>query len=151
MKKILTTAMAALTLVGAGLASATPAAAHDWNGYGYGRHDNDAGVAIAGGIVGLALGAAIASHSNHYGYGGGYYSQPYYSSSYGYGSGYGSGYSSGYGYGSGYGSGYGQDSYYGSSYGSGYSQEGYSTCTSRRSVWDPYAGRYITRRYRYAC
>ncbi len=74
MKKIITGAMAALTL-GSG-AIAGPASARGWH------HDNDAGVAIAGGLVGLALGAAIASssHPHYYGgyYDGGYYYGPAY-------------------------------------------------------------------------
>jgi hypothetical protein len=65
MKKFITTSMAALTLAGTGLAAA-PASAHDWGGYGYRHHSDDAGYAIAGGIIGLALGAALASHHNHY-------------------------------------------------------------------------------------
>ncbi len=78
MKKFITASMAALTLAGTGLAAA-PASARDWNGYGYRHHGDDAGYAIAGGIIGLALGAALASHHDHYDrdhyrYG---YSQPY--------------------------------------------------------------------------
>ncbi|MHB8528155.1 MAG: hypothetical protein ACYC8V_01415 [Caulobacteraceae bacterium] len=114
MNKILTAGMAALTLGGSALAAA-PASAHEWGGYGY-HHDDDAGAAIAGGIVGLALGAALTSHNN--GYYNGYYSQPYYGGAYA---------------------------------GPGYYQQGYSVCTSRRTVWDPYVGRYIVQRYRYAC
>ncbi len=92
MKKILTSGLAALTLAGS-IAAAAPASARDWRGfYGY-RHDNDAGAAIAGGIVGLALGAALASHNGpgygpYYGgsyYGGGYYGPAYYGPPSGYG------------------------------------------------------------------
>ncbi|HEV2363266.1 MAG TPA: hypothetical protein VGS12_03605 [Caulobacteraceae bacterium] len=86
MKKLLTGGMAAFLVAGSGLATATSAAAQEWHhgwrgGYDY-RHDDDAGAAIAGGLVGLALGAALASGTNHYyGYG------PYYGPGY-YGPGY---------------------------------------------------------------
>jgi len=119
MQKIVTGAMAALTLAGTAL-SAAPASARGW--YGYRHHDDDAGYAIAGGLVGLALGAALTSHHDYYGYG---------YAPYGYG---------GYGYGYGY-----------SPYGYGYYQPGYAVCYARRSVWDPYYGGYITRRIRVAC
>ncbi|HEY2483129.1 MAG TPA: hypothetical protein VGI30_13175 [Caulobacteraceae bacterium] len=96
MKKLITAGMAALTLAVTGLAAA-PASARDWGGYR--GHGDDAGYAIAGGIVGLALGAMMASHHDHYdrdhyrysydgyGYNGPYaYSQPYgYEAPYGYG------------------------------------------------------------------
>lgn len=81
MNKILTAGMAALTLAGGALTTATPAAARDWNGYhgGYYRGDrgDDAGAAIAGGIVGLALGASLASHNGGPYYGGSYYGPAY--------------------------------------------------------------------------
>jgi hypothetical protein len=85
MKKLITGAMAALTLGGAAVAG--DASARGWYGY---HRDNDAGAAIAGGLVGLALGAAIASSSHpHYGpgpyYGGSYFGPGYYGPSYGYG------------------------------------------------------------------
>jgi opacity protein-like surface antigen len=85
MKKFLTTAVAAVTLAGAAAATATPAAAqHYRGGYGgyhgyYGGHDHhdNAGPAIAAGVLGLALGAAIASNHSHY-----YYDRPYYGGAY---------------------------------------------------------------------
>jgi hypothetical protein len=72
MRKFLTAAAAALTLVGGGLATAQPAAAAPWHG-GYWRGGGHwgAGGAVAAGILGLAVGAAIASP--HYDYGPGYY------------------------------------------------------------------------------
>jgi hypothetical protein len=105
MKKILTAGMAALTL-GASVATgvATPAAAqyhHGGGSYhgGYGYHGGNryygghyyhrgdsTGAAIAGGIVGLALGAAIAG-DHHRGYYDNYYGGPYYGGGY-YGGGY---------------------------------------------------------------
>src|SRR4051794_33069241 len=90
MRKALTAAMAALTLGGAVCATATSAEAqHYRGGYGYHgggyhgggryyRHDNG-GAAVAAGVVGLALGAALASNHN------GYYDHSYYAPSYAYG------------------------------------------------------------------
>jgi hypothetical protein len=95
MRKALTAAMAAITLGGALAATAAPAEAQYYRGgygghaygghYGgryYGHRDNDAGLAIGAGVLGLALGAAIASdHRGYYGgpyYSGGYYDYGYY-------------------------------------------------------------------------
>jgi len=78
MKKIITGAMAALTLASAAIAG--PASARGWYGY---HRDNDAGAAIAGGLVGLALGAAIASSSHPHYYGAPYYAPAYYGPGYG--------------------------------------------------------------------
>ncbi len=72
MKKILTGALAALTAASALAISAAPASARDWDdrgGWGW-RHDNDGGAAVAAGIAGLAIGAAIAGDHPYYG---GYY------------------------------------------------------------------------------
>lgn len=89
MRKALTAAMAAITLGGAISAAAAPAEARDWGhrggsgGYGgYGGHDyhgghHDNGAAIAAGVVGLALGAALASNSHSY-----YYDRPSYRADY---------------------------------------------------------------------
>ena len=64
-KKIVTGALAALTL--GGVAIAGPASAEGFHGgYHGGGHGDRAGVAIGAGIVGLALGAALAS-SHDYG------------------------------------------------------------------------------------
>ena len=41
--------------------------------------------------------------------------------------------------------------YYGPAYGPGYYGPAYGACVSRRSVWDPYIGRYVVRSFRYAC
>jgi hypothetical protein len=111
--------MAVLTLAATAL-TAAPASARDWGYYGYHHHDDDVGYAVAGGLVGLALGAALSSHHDYYG-------------------GYNYGYAP-YGYGYGY-----------RPYGYGYYQPGYATCFARRSVWDPYYGGYVVRRFRYAC
>jgi hypothetical protein len=120
MNKMVTGAMTALTLAGTAL-SAAPASARDWGGYRH--HNDDVGYAVAGGLVGLALGAALSSHHDYYGGYGGYGYAPY-----------------GYGYGGAY-----------RPYGYGYYQPGYATCVARRPMWDPYYGRYVTRPVRYAC
>jgi len=120
MRKTLTAAMAAITLGGAVCATAAPAEARGYYHGGYGghyyRHDNGGAVAAAG-IVGLALGAALASdhgYRHSYGYG------PYYSSYYG-------------------------PAYY------DYGPPVYRVCESERWVWDPYIGRRVPVRTRYAC
>ena len=98
--------LAALAMVAGSTAASAQSYRH--GGYYGGRHHhgNDAGVAIAGGIVGLALGAAIAgNHNDRYdrgysrydrGYGYGYYAPPppppRYYGGYGYGPRYGYGY-----------------------------------------------------------
>ena len=121
MKKILTTAVAAVTLAGAVAATATPAAAQHYRGgyggyhggyYGGHYHHDNAGPAIAAGVLGLALGAAIANNGHSY-YGGGYYGGPYYSD---------------YGY-------YGPP----------------RLCYSTHWVWDPYIGRRVPMRDSYPC
>lgn len=89
MRKALTAAMAAITLGGAVVATAAPAEARPHGGYyggyygGHYRHDNT-GAAVAAGVVGLALGAALASNSHSY-YDRGYYAPGYYAPGYYYG------------------------------------------------------------------
>ena len=60
MKKILTGALAALTLGGVVLGGATEASARDWD------HHGNGGAALAAGIAGLAIGAALASGDHGY-------------------------------------------------------------------------------------
>lgn len=145
MRKFLTLSLAATTAISA-VAFSTAASAYDYGSYRNhysSRHDNNdvAGAAIAAGVIGLVLGAALASSSNdhHSYYDNGYYNRGYSN----YGGGYGSyGYSQPY-YGSGYGSygggyGYGQQPYYGGGY-------GYQRCYTTRS-WDPYYGDYVSHR-----
>jgi len=154
MRKSFTALVAALVAGGAVAATAAPADARPhggWRGGHYGGyynghrhhgHDNDAGVAIAAGVVGLALGAALASgYDNNHGYYGRSYSQPYYGSGY---------YSRPYG-----GAYYGRPYTYPSGYYRGYPDYrggyGYRTCTSRNWVYDPYIGRRVLVKQRYAC
>lgn len=85
MRKLLTAGLAALTLTSslaaAGAADARPPGYYGDRYYGdryyggrdYRRHRNDDSDAIAAGIVGLALGAALASGSNGRRYDRGYY------------------------------------------------------------------------------
>lgn len=148
MRKSLTTALAAMTMVGGVLASATPASAEH---YGYGGYRNQrsgsdkAAIAVAAGIAGLALGAALSGKSTGR-------------------SGYGSTYSSGYSsrsnpYRNGYdynprndnygGDYYGRDDSYGGDY---YArQSAPAVCTSRERTYDPYTGQRITIERRYVC
>jgi len=87
MKKIITAAMAALTLGGAAMASAVPAQAepHGYYHGGYGYHGGyRGGDALLAGVAGLAIGAAIADSGRpHY-----YAPSPYYYGGRGYYSGY---------------------------------------------------------------
>jgi hypothetical protein len=89
MNKLLTAAIAAITLGGAVNATATAADARPYGGHGYygGHygHDRGYGGAALAGIAGLAIGAAIASDHPHYYRG--YYGGPYYGDAY-YGPGY---------------------------------------------------------------
>ncbi len=71
MRKFIAGSLAALTFAGA---IATGSAASAQQRY---RHHNDHGDAVAAGIAGLAVGAAIASsNNNRYGYRDGYYYGP---------------------------------------------------------------------------
>lgn len=63
MNKVLTKAVLGATLAATALTAAAPADAQRYRRYHH-RGDDGTGAAIAGGIVGLALGAAIASSSN---------------------------------------------------------------------------------------
>lgn len=76
MKRIAAGALAALTLAGGALASATPAAAQPWHGPHRGGWGP--GVAVGAGLLGLAVGAALVDHPHQaYGYGP-YYAPAYY-------------------------------------------------------------------------
>lgn len=118
-----------LKKVGLGLAAvatlavtATPADAQRYRHY---RHGDRTGAAIGAGIIGLGIGAAIASSNRGY-YGNGYYSgysDPYYGGYSSYSDPYYGGYSS-------------YDPYYGNGYGYTY------RCTTHRQ-WDPYWRRWV--------
>jgi hypothetical protein len=87
MNKILTAAIAAITLGGAVSATATAADARPYAGHYYGGHygGRGNGAAIVAGVAGLAIGAAIASDHPRYGYGyggGPYYAPAYYAGGY---------------------------------------------------------------------
>ncbi|HLI67392.1 MAG TPA: hypothetical protein VKU90_13605 [Caulobacteraceae bacterium] len=86
MRKILTTGLAALALAGTAVGGATPATAQsfhhgfrgDFRGFrGRGFDRDDGGIALAAGVIGLGLGAAIASDHNYYYGPGPYYGDPY--------------------------------------------------------------------------
>jgi hypothetical protein len=138
MRKSLTAAMAALTFGGAVAATAVPAQArpHDdygyngYNGYDRHRHSNNTGAAVAAGVLGLALGAALASSNGNHNSG-------YYSRGYAYNEPY-------------YGNRHYRGDYYRGGYGYG-SDYGYSTCESSRWVWDPYIRERVLIRSHYAC
>ena len=141
MRKLITSAMAAVVTAGAVLAAAGPANAD--RRYYRDRRGNDDAVAAAvlGGVAGLALGAALSDgrrRDRGY-YDNGYRYDPrhdgYYRGNRGY-YGRGPGY---YGRGSGY---YGRGGYY---------DRGYRTCVTRDRVWDPYIGRRVTVERSYAC
>lgn len=88
MRKFLAASMAALTFAGAigvGAASAQPYRYRDYDRH---RHD-DAGAAVAAGIVGLALGAALANGGRGSYADGYYYGPPRYAYNYYYGPRYG--------------------------------------------------------------
>jgi hypothetical protein len=116
MANVLKKSLIGLAAVSTIAVTASPADAQ-YRRYRHHRGD-DAAVAIGAGIIGLGIGAAIASGNNGY-YGRGYYGNGYYGRGYGYDRGY------GYGYGYGY---------------------GRRHCVTRRE-FDPYWGRWVRVRY----
>ncbi len=141
MRKFLTTALAAAMLAGPILAAATPASADRYRDHGYRHHRKDsdkAAIAVAAGIAGLALGAALSSRSNgRPTYGSGYSTRSY-------------PYSNGYDYDP------RDDSYGGEYYGRGYGyDDSYrrapAVCTTTERVYDRYSGRRVMVERRYAC
>lgn len=103
-------------------ASATPADAQRY--YRHRDHGDDAAIAIGAGILGLGVGAAIASSNRGYGRNQGYYDRGYYDQGY-------------------YDQGYYDQGYYGNR---GYYDDGYRRCTTRRQ-WDSYQERWVRVRY----
>lgn len=136
MRRFLTTALAAVTFAGAVAATTAPAQARDYRDYRrYDRHrGNDAGVAVAAGIAGLALGAALSSSGRARGYSD--YDRGYYRDRY-----YGGGY-----YGGGY---YGRSYYAPRAY--AYAPPRYRTCEVRERSYDPYYDRSVMVTRRYPC
>jgi len=133
MRKILTTALAAVTAAGAVLATAAPAEAQRYRHYRHHRDNDDAvAAAVLGGVAGLALGAALSN--------GGSRSRTYSSGYYSYDPRYDSYSRRGY---------YRDGGYYGRPY--AYDDRPYRTCISRERVWDPYIERRVTIERRYAC
>lgn len=123
MRKILTAAVAALTLAGGMAASVTSAEARPYDRR-YHR-DNDHGDAVVAGIAGLAIGAALASSNRDRGY----YRGRYYDGRY---------------YDRGYYRPYYRDRYYSRGY-YGPRRHYYRNCRTVR-YWDPYYGRTIRER-----
>lgn len=80
MNKMMTKVGLGVTLAATVLTAAAPAEAQRWRGRGYYRGGDVAGAALVGGIVGLGVGAAIASNRGPY-YGG-YYGPAYYGPAY---------------------------------------------------------------------
>ena len=72
--------LAALALASGVMASAAPAAARPWGGYHHGGWGP--GMAVGAGLLGLAVGAAIADHPRPYAYGPSYYAPGYYGAGY---------------------------------------------------------------------
>jgi len=140
MRKFLTTALAVVTLSGTVLANATPAAAEGRRShYGHRHHRSSSdktAIAIAAGIAGLALGAALSSKSTaRSGDSSGAYRDTPYRNGYDYDprdDSYGGDYD-------------GADDGYNDSY-----RRAPAVCIARERVYDRY-GRSITIQRRYAC
>ena len=122
MNSLIKKGMLAVTLGASTLVAIAPAEARHRDRY-YGHHGSRTGLAIGAGVVGLAIGAAIASDRGRYYDRGGYYNR----------GGYGGGYYDRGGYDRGY---YGR------------SHRGYRgrDCYTRK-VYDPYYGRRVRVRY----
>ncbi|WP_068875759.1 MULTISPECIES: hypothetical protein [unclassified Phenylobacterium] len=131
MRKVLTTALAAVTAAGAVLATAAPAQADRYRHHRHKDNDDAVAAAVLGGVAGLALGAALSSKGDR--------SRSYYYNGYSYDPRY-----------ERYRGGYYRDSYYrGRPH--AYYDRPYRTCVTRDRVWDPYIGRRVTIERRYAC
>ncbi len=117
MRKFIVTGLVALTAAGANARGGAQAQyRHDRD-----RHHGDSGAAVAAGLAGLAVGAAIASggrgdYDADHGYYRGYYRDGYYYGPHA----------------------YAGDYYYGNGYG------GPRRCRTR-TVWDPYVNGYVER------
>lgn len=79
MNSLLKKAGLGVALAATAITASAPAEAQRWGGYRhYNRGGDTAGAAILGGIVGLGVGAAIASSNNNRYYDRGYYDRDYY-------------------------------------------------------------------------
>jgi hypothetical protein len=79
MNNLLKKAGLGVALAATAITVSAPAEAQRWGGYRhYNRGGDTAGAAILGGIVGLGVGAAIASSNNNRYYDRGYYDRDYY-------------------------------------------------------------------------
>lgn len=130
MRKILTAAVAALSLMGGVAATATSAEARPYD-RNYRHRGNDHGDAVVAGIAGLAIGAALASSNRDRGYyrDGRYYDRGYNNRGY---------YSRGY-----------APRYYDRGYTRGYyapPRYAYRQRCQTVRVWDPYYGRTVRER-----
>lgn len=130
MRKIITSALAAVTAAGAVLATAAPAQADRYRHHRNRNNDDAVAAAVIGGVAGLALGAALSNGDRRRDRG--YYDRRYYDNGYRYDPRYDS-YRGGRPY-----------AYYGG-------RDRYRTCISRDRVYDPYIGRRVTIERRYAC
>jgi hypothetical protein len=134
MRKLLISAMAGVVAAGSLAAVATTAEAQPYRYRHHRNNNNDAAAAaVVGGVVGLALGAAIAgSNRDRRYYDNGYYAprppqRGYYNRGY-----------------------YNNRAYYGPpAYAYGYG--GPRMCTTRDRVYDPYIGRRVTVQRNYPC
>lgn len=125
MKNVIRKSIGALIAAATLATVATPAEARRWRHH---RGDNDAALAIGAGIIGLGIGAALASDRRYYDR----YYDPYYDRGY---------YNRGY-----YHGGYYDRGYYAPRYRSGYYHRYGRDCFTRR-VYDPYIGRRVKVRY----
>jgi hypothetical protein len=121
-RKIIASALAAVTAAGAVLATAGPANAERYRHRHHRDNDDAVAAAIIGGVAGLALGAALSS--------GGRRDR-------------GDDYYNGYSYDPRY------DRYRGGYY--RYDRPRHRTCITRDRVYDPYIGRRVTIERRYRC
>ena len=133
MRKILTAGLAALTLGGSVAMTATPAAAQRGGHGGGGWHGGGGGWHGGGGFRGGGFRGE--------GFRGGWRGDDDW----------------GWGLGAGLagfalGTALADRPYYGDDYyGPGYYDYGYAECVGRERIWDPYIGRYVIRRFYYAC
>jgi hypothetical protein len=135
MNKLLKSSMLGIGAAASLVAASTAADARPYHRYHRHHGGDDAAIALGAGIIGLGVGAAIASSSHDRYYDRGYYDRGYYGR--GYGSYYDPYYGGGYGYG-GYYDGYYARPYRGS-WGYGYRHRARHCFTERR--YDPYWGR----------